>query len=222
VSEAPTGRLARWSQRKSAARRGSALPAESDVAAVPPAADSEQAARDPHQEKPAAPPASAEAPPAAAEPLPQLPPIEELTFQSDFTVFMAKNVPEALKRAALRKLWTSDPVLANLDGLNDYCEDHHLIDTSITLDQTSYKVGKGYFDEVEEKLAKLDDKPPAHAAERSAENSESHAAAGSGDAGKLTVSESDAGGDEQHTAPQQVAAAVPEDATPEPDEDAPA
>ena len=53
-------------------------------------------------------------------------------------------------------------MLANLDGLNDYDEDHHLIDTSITLDQTSYKVGKGYFDEAAEKLAELDDAPSGH------------------------------------------------------------
>ena len=29
----------------------------------------------------------------------------------------------ALRRLALRRLWRSDPVLANLDGLNDYDED---------------------------------------------------------------------------------------------------
>ena len=29
-------------------------------------------------------------------------------------------MPEHLKQAALRKLWLSNPVFANLDGLNDY------------------------------------------------------------------------------------------------------
>jgi hypothetical protein len=36
---------------------------------------------------------------------------------------MREGVPEALRNRALRKLWLSDPVLANLDGLNDYDED---------------------------------------------------------------------------------------------------
>jgi len=223
VSEAPTGRLARWSQRKSAARRGAALPAEPDQAVAAPAGPGEIAARDPQQLTPVAPAEGAETSPVAGEPIPELPPIEDLTAQSDYTVFMAKNVPELLKRAALRKLWTSDPVLANLDGLNDYCEDHHLIDTSITLDQTSYRVGKGYFDEVEEKLAKLDDKPAARAGENSAESSESDAATGGGDQGEIaeiTVSNSDAvAGDDPATA-RQVAAAEPINRTTEPEEDA--
>ena len=49
-----------------------------------------------------------------------LPSIESLTGESDFTPFLKKGVPTLLKRAALRKLWSTDPVLANLDGLNDY------------------------------------------------------------------------------------------------------
>ena len=109
-----------------------------------------------------------------------LPPIEGLNFQSDYTVFLAKNVPETLRRAALRKLWVSDPVLANLDGLNDYCEDFNIVDTPITLAQTSYKVGKGYFDEAEEKLEKELSKPARKPAEACAEQkpeSESQAAA---------------------------------------------
>ena len=35
----------------------------------------------------------------------------------DFSGFMARNVPDHLRRRALRKLWVSNPVLANLDGL---------------------------------------------------------------------------------------------------------
>lgn len=49
-----------------------------------------------------------------------LPDVESLTYESDFTAFLREGVPDQLKQAALRKLWTSDPVLANLDGLNDY------------------------------------------------------------------------------------------------------
>lgn len=49
--------------------------------------------------------------------------IDELEYDSDFTVFMHDKVPETLRRMALRKLWKSSPILANVDGLNDYDED---------------------------------------------------------------------------------------------------
>ncbi len=53
----------------------------------------------------------------------ELPDIDSLDKDSDYTAFMREGVPDALRRRALRKLWLSDPVLANLDGLNDYDED---------------------------------------------------------------------------------------------------
>jgi Protein of unknown function (DUF3306) len=52
-----------------------------------------------------------------------LPSIETLGKDSDYTPFMRADVPDALRNAALRKLWQSDPVFANLDGLVDYAED---------------------------------------------------------------------------------------------------
>ncbi len=53
-----------------------------------------------------------------------LPDIETLDKDSDFTVFMKEGVPEALQRQALRKLWRSDPVFAVIDGLDDYDDDY--------------------------------------------------------------------------------------------------
>jgi hypothetical protein len=53
----------------------------------------------------------------------QLPSVETLNADSDFTPFLKEGVPSLLKRAALRKLWKTDPILANLDGLNDYDDD---------------------------------------------------------------------------------------------------
>ena len=61
-----------------------------------------------------------------------LPYIETLEKDSDYTPFLAEGVPEALKKVALRKLWGSDPVLANLDGLNDYDEDFTIIEAMKT------------------------------------------------------------------------------------------
>jgi hypothetical protein len=51
-----------------------------------------------------------------------LPEIDSLDKDSDYTPFLQEGVPEHLKNLALRALWRSDPVLANLDGLNDYDE----------------------------------------------------------------------------------------------------
>ncbi len=69
--------------------------------------------------------------------------IDSLTKESDFTVFMEKGVPTAVRRQALRKLWTSDPVLANLDGLNDY-EDMDFTYGISTVAKTDWKLGRGF------------------------------------------------------------------------------
>jgi hypothetical protein len=45
--------------------------------------------------------------------LQDLPDIETLTYESDFSAFMAKGVPKAIRNQALKKLWRSNPVLAN-------------------------------------------------------------------------------------------------------------
>ena len=67
--------------------------------------------------------ATADAPEPPADPLKDLPALETLTKDSDFRAFMRPGVPEALRNRALRKLWGSDPVYANLDGLLEYGED---------------------------------------------------------------------------------------------------
>lgn len=52
-----------------------------------------------------------------------LPDPDTLGAGDDFRAFMAKAVPDRIRRRALRKLWLSNPALANLDGLLDYGED---------------------------------------------------------------------------------------------------
>lgn len=49
--------------------------------------------------------------------------IDSLVRGDDFSIFLKRGVPELLRKQALRKLWRTDPVFANLDGLNDYEED---------------------------------------------------------------------------------------------------
>ncbi len=52
-----------------------------------------------------------------------LPPIDSLNKDSDFTPFFAQNVPDFLKRQAYRVLWRSNPIFNFRDGLDDYDED---------------------------------------------------------------------------------------------------
>ncbi len=77
-----------------------------------------------------------------------LPDIDGLDRDSDYTQFMAKDVPAALTRAALRKLWRSDPLFANLDKLNDYDEDFRIAEGVVEAVRTSYQVGKGFLDQI--------------------------------------------------------------------------
>jgi hypothetical protein len=48
-----------------------------------------------------------------------LPPIESISAESDITAFMRIGVPETLKHAALRRAWSSDPVIRDFVGLNE-------------------------------------------------------------------------------------------------------
>jgi hypothetical protein len=109
--------LARWSRLKQAART---TPALADAAT--PAATAEQNL--------------------ATVPA-ELPPIESLTANSDFSVFMQPDVPEAARNAALQKLWRSDPVFANLDGLVEYGEDFAADFKSAAVVRTVYRVLQG-------------------------------------------------------------------------------
>ncbi len=58
-----------------------------------------------------------------------LPPVDGLDKDSDYTPFLGDGVPEKLARAAMRKLWRSDPIFAFRDGLDDYDEDFSIMQT---------------------------------------------------------------------------------------------
>ena len=72
-----------------------------------------------------------------------LPDPETLEAGDDIRAFMAKAVPEHLRRMALRRLWKINPVLANVDGLVEYGEDFTDCATVVENLQTTYQVGKG-------------------------------------------------------------------------------
>jgi hypothetical protein len=107
------GFLSRWSRRKRAVEAGQ-----------------------PEQEPPAAPPAATVPPSPAPAPVPEeppfdpatLPPVESLTIESDITAFLRKEVPAALKRAALRKAWSLDPAIRDFVGPADYAWDYNAPD----------------------------------------------------------------------------------------------
>jgi len=52
-----------------------------------------------------------------------LPPVDSLTFDSDFSAYMQPKIDEETKRAALRKLF-SDPSFNVMDGLDIYVGDY--------------------------------------------------------------------------------------------------
>ena len=60
---------------------------------------------------------------AAKSPPPDLPPVEKLTFESDYRAFFHPKVSEDTRRAALKKLF-SDPRFNVMDGLDVYIDDY--------------------------------------------------------------------------------------------------
>lgn len=67
-------------------------------------------------------PAQAGKIPAEARPG-ELPSLDSLSFESDFTAFLKANVEESVKRAALKKL-LHDPRFNVMDGLDTYIDDY--------------------------------------------------------------------------------------------------
>ncbi len=106
-----------------------------------------------------------------------LPDPDSLGPGDDYKGFMQAGVPDAIRRRALRKLWTSNPVLANLDGLNDYDEDFTSPEETAAVLKTAYKVGRGFLRDALDDSAEQDvadaqtsaDAPPAEADEPTAE-----------------------------------------------------
>jgi hypothetical protein len=105
--------LSRWSRRKleAAAKPVGRTPAPSSASA---AASSSA---------PGAPAPIATAAPLSAAPAPELPPVESLSFESDFSVFLRPGVEEKLRQAALKKL-LHDPRFNVMDGLDTYIDDY--------------------------------------------------------------------------------------------------
>ena len=123
-----------WAKRRAAVAAEEAAEAEALRAAERAATEAELAARD------------------EAELLAELnlPDPDTLGAGDDFKAFLTDAVPARLKARALRRLWLSNPVLANVDGLVDYGGD--FTDAALAVEnlQTAYQVGKGMTAHVEE------------------------------------------------------------------------
>ena len=74
----------------------------------------------------------------------KLPDPETMKAGDNFKAFLAKTVPEHIRKRALRKLWVSNPILANLDGMNEYDDDFTLATSALEKFATNYVVGKGF------------------------------------------------------------------------------
>lgn len=134
------GVLRRWHRRKTAAREEDSLKLETETESKIEAGEGvREAALTVPEDIAGEPDGVADG---EAEPL-DLPDIDTLDAESDFTAFLGEGVPEEIQRLALRKLWRLDPVFANLDGLVDYGED--FTDASMVIEgmKTVYRVGKG-------------------------------------------------------------------------------
>jgi Protein of unknown function (DUF3306) len=65
---------------------------------------------------------------AAGAPLPELPPVDQLGFESDFSGFMDRRVDDALRRSALKALFRASHFNVH-DGLDVYAEDYTKLET---------------------------------------------------------------------------------------------
>lgn len=86
-----------------------------------------------------------------------LPDPAALTASDDVAAFMRSGVPSRLRNLALRRLWRLDPVLANLDGLNDYDGDYTDAAYVVANLKTLYQVGRGGAAHLEDAARKLAD-----------------------------------------------------------------
>ncbi len=138
VADWGDGFIKRWSRRKRTVRRPRAQEGHADQTAQAPAVAA------PEVEPPAGPPSEAAGDP---EVVARLPDLDSLDDTSDFSVFLKEGVPDVIRRKALRKLWRINPVLAHLDGLDDYDDDYTVAEAFVKGLKTVYEAGKGSLDE---------------------------------------------------------------------------
>ena len=114
------GFFSRWSQRKQAVRQGMVLP-------EPPLAAPIHSSKPDERPLATAVPHDLPQPSKTPTPVPTLEDVAKLTPESDFSTFMAQNVPSDIKNAAVKKLF-ADPHFNIMDGLDIYIGDYNTPD----------------------------------------------------------------------------------------------
>jgi hypothetical protein len=103
----PDNFLSRWSRRKSEA--GAHAERAEEVKLDTPSGDGDK--MPPDNQNSAA--------PAAEVDVSRLPPIESIGAETDISSFLKPGVPDALRRAALRRAWSADPTIREFMGLTE-------------------------------------------------------------------------------------------------------
>ena len=139
------GFFSRWSRKKAG------------ITAEPPA-PAAVATPEPQQELVVQP--VAEEPPVAAPPPPTMDDVAQLTRDSDFSRFVAPNVDESVKQAAMKKLF-ADPHFNVMDGLDTYIDDYGKPDPipASMLRRMVQSAALGLFDDEEKEQDKLKASP---------------------------------------------------------------
>ncbi len=167
--------LSRWSRRKRTGAPesdGAPEPAVQETQSAPAAAGLAPPAADPRADVKADDPlaqAEADDPGAHAEAydavLARLGLVHPDRMQAgdDFAAFLRAEVPQHLKRLALRRLWRTNPALACVDGLNDYDGDFTGTGVGEGGLRTAYTVGRGFVRALAETSEPTDAPEPAAA-----------------------------------------------------------
>jgi hypothetical protein len=144
--------FSRWSRRKVQAKEGVALPQAPDPGPLP-TGEREQELPTPSL-APLAGRGIEDARPVAEEapPLPTLADVAALTRDSDYRRFVLPGVDEGVKRAAMKKMFFSDPHFNVMDGLDTYIGDYNTPDPipASMLRQMWQSKALGLFDDEEE------------------------------------------------------------------------
>lgn len=142
MSDEPAEFLSRWSRLKEEARQAKEKEAEQPAELEAPLEPQIAAISDKEEE-----PTVEESDPGEFDDVN----FDALDYESDYSRFMKKGVPAAIRRRALSKLWSSNPIFAVLDGINDYDEDY--TDAALVVEgmKSAWNPGKGYAKEEEAK-----------------------------------------------------------------------
>ena len=195
-------------------RRRARVAAESRGEVLPPIGEPE----DPNQEKAAgaakaSPESDADDALSEAELLEKydLPDPETIEDEAGLDRFFQGDMPERLRRMALRRVWRLNPLFRFADEMVEYGEDYTDAATVVDGLQTAYQVGKGYLQKAKDKLDEMSGDEVLDGDATAPVNKGVGSAAGEDDTSRNDVSEndsaeSDVAGNDRRQGPENEAA----------------